>query len=330
MADQYGVDLGNVLSRAEDIQAARIQNQFRPKLLQQQATGNDLANQGAAVGLSDKRRAYNDETHARNLRAAAAGGDTGAMTGLATIDPGGAKQFHDYLDSLDEDKKKQVGETIDKMGKLITYVKGADDPDKAYLKAKELLTPDAQAQMPATWDADWGDATLAQALELKDLVTKNGGKDAPSGYRWEPNGNLAPIPGGPADKKGKGGDSLDTTAANGIRATVAQQFGGEYDPQTGEFSLLDRTQAPRMLEVMAKAQDMLRDDPSITPARAVQDAMKAVPSGDGADDEGAGDADTGNVMAGQPKAIQSQADYDALKSGDTFIDPGDGKTYTKP
>lgn len=321
MADALGIDVGNVLSRAEAIKEARTRNQFLPKslALQQQAAEQGIASN--ALALKTGERNYNDETALRSQRGIALGGLDDPSAGLATISPKAAADFHGYLDSLDEDGKKKVAENIDKFGKLIVYVKGAKDPNEAYVKAKGLLAPEAQAQMPATWDPDWGDATLAQATELKSLLDHNTGKDAPSGYRWMPNGALTYIPGGPADpatKSAAKGGGLDSAIANNIKSTVAMQFGGEFDPQTGEFSLLDKTQANRMIEVMAAAQDLVAEDPSLTPARAVQQAMQA----------GSGNAlsDAGGDL---PKPT-TDAEYAALPSGSKFIDPGDGKTYTKP
>lgn len=320
MADEFGIDLGNVMQRAEQIQAARISNRFAPQQNELDIEGKTIGNEDAALALKARRRAYNDETHARGLRTSAAGGDLDAMNRLATLDPAKAKEFHDYFQGLDEDQQKSVEETLDKIGKMIAYVKNAEDPEAAYLKAKALLTPEAQAKTPATWDPDWGDATLAQAMELNDLIGTGKGEGAPAGYRWTPEGNLAAIKGGPADKSGEAvAGGLDTAAANGIKSTVAMQFGGEYDPQTGEFSLLDRTQAERMLEVMAKAQEIVAKDGAIAPARAVQMAMEEGKEGNAmADTQGEGD---------YPE-ITTQADYDALPSGATYTE--DGVPYTKP
>lgn len=329
MADALGIDVGNVLTRAEAIREARTRNQFLPKSLALQQTAQEQGVQQNALALKTDQRNYNDETALRAQRGIALGGIDDPSAGLATISPDAAAKFHGYLDSLDEDGKKKVAENVDKFGKLIVYVKGAKDPNEAYIKAKGLLAPDAQKQMPATWDPDWGDATLAQATELKSLIDHNTGKDAPSGYRWMPNGSLTFIPGGPADpatiSSKKGGSGLDSAIANNIKSTVAMQFGGEFDPQTGEFSLLDKTQANRMIEVMAAAQDLVSADPSLTPARAVQQAMKA-----GGADTGDG---SGNAMAGAGGDVakpMTDADYAALPSGSKFIDPGDGRTYTKP
>jgi hypothetical protein len=42
-------------------------------------------------------------------------------------------------------------------------------------------------------------------------------EDAPSGYRWAPNGTLAPIPGGPADPKGAKGSATNRKAEADLR-----------------------------------------------------------------------------------------------------------------
>lgn len=75
---------------------------------------------------------------------------------------------------------------------------------------------------------------------LNDLVEKQkptGGRgQAPSGYRWTPEGNLAPIPGGPANKP----EGLSETARYRTEDTMRAQFERLISPLETELSQIGK------------------------------------------------------------------------------------------
>lgn len=278
MADEYGIDLGNVFARAEDIKAARIRNKFAEKDAALAQQGTVLQNEMAAINLQQAQREEADTMTARNARgvAARAAGLPAADVALVTIGPAKAQELRTFFENLDESKRDSYLQNVEDLGKAAAYVKTAKDPEAAFLEVKSLLPKEVQAAWPATYDPGYIDLTVAQALEVKDILGKKatGQGDAPSGYEWLPDGSgLKPIKGGPHDKPGEGG-GIETAAANGIKSTVAMAFGGTYDPVTEQFAITDPSQANRMIDVIALAQEKLIANPSMAPGRAVQMALQ--------------------------------------------------------
>lgn len=278
MADEFGIDVGNVLARVEDIKAARIRNKFAPKDAELAQQANVMQNDMAALQLQQARRAEGDIMTERGARgdAAKAAGLPAPQAALVTINPAKAQELSTFFNNLDEDQRKTYAQNVEDMGKAAAYIKTSKDPEAAFLEVKGMLSPELQKKLPATYDADFVDMALAQALEVKDILSGGGGKksDAPSGYEWNPDGSLKPIKGGPHDPATKTGGGLETAAANGIRSTVALAFGGEFNPATGEFSVMDPNEASQMIDVIALAQEKMIANPSLAPGRAVEQALK--------------------------------------------------------
>lgn len=287
MADKFGFSLGNVLSQAEQIARARIENKFAPRRMQLAEEAAVTGNAAAALQLGETRRRLGEDAMIRDARAgvvAAQPGLTDQERTLITLSPNEADELRDTFDQLDEKGRKALADNIEQIGQAAAYIKASPNPEQAYLDVKGMLPEDIQAQMPPQYREQDVDAWLAQATEFNELITEMKGNtedrpNPPSGYRWTAGGGLAFIPGGPQDPATKGGGGLDTTAANGIRSTVALAYGGEYNPTTGEFSLLDPEEAAQMIEVVARAQEIVAEDNSIAPGRAVQMALQEVGKG---------------------------------------------------
>lgn len=327
MANEFGIDAGNVLSRAEEIAAARIRNKFLPKALELEQQAAVRGNAMGDIQLAEAQRGFGDENAMRGVRqtlASEAGLPPTEVSGV-TISPQQTAQLKTYISARSEEEVANIVGNLDKTGKAAAYIKSAKDPAKAYLEVKGMLPAEIQKQMPAEYDPEWADATLAHVTEATEIInsisaSKDEKKDAPSGYEWDADGkSLRPIKGGPHDPSAKGAGGLETAAANGIRSTVALAFDGEYDPQTGEFSLLDPTQANRMVEAVARAQEIAIANPGMAPGRAVSQALAEVGV---ASDPGA----SPDEAVAKPT---TQAEFDALPKGAKFIDPDDGKTYVK-
>ena len=257
MADQYGFDLANVLANAEDIRGARLRNR-----LGMEAADRDAAARGEVANVMSSMG--------------------GPLSGLAAIDPERAGQLQTFIGNLKGEERANYERAIDQAGRALAFVKTSDDPEAAYQVVLGQLPEDIRSKAPPTYDAQWVDMQLAQAQSVNDIL-KGGATafdatdGAPSGYAWaDPGkGSLKPIPGGPKDPAAAGGEvgALEVGIANAIRSTVVQQFGGTYDPMTGEFAFGDPSQSGRALEVMALAEDFAAKGDN--PANAVKKAFAA-------------------------------------------------------
>jgi hypothetical protein len=272
MADRYGVNLGNVLSAAEDIRRARIENKFRPRSLELAQQGAETGNALEEIRLQEAERGYRDETTMRNARGvgARAAGLPAQEVAMATISPSQAQEFKTYFDNLEESDRKKLEQSVDEMGRAAAYVKASEDPEKAYLQIKGMLPKEIQAQMPATYDPDWIDASLAQATEIEDMIATFS-KEAPL-------------------------RELSSADSNAIRAATKDIFGGFVNPLTGETDPLDKETGQAILAVSERAAEIFQANKELGHAQAVKQAFeelkaKGVVGGEG---EGAGTSEPGD------------------------------------
>ncbi len=69
---------------------------------------------------------------------------------------------------------------------------------------------------------------------------------------------------------------LKTEASSSVRGAVASLFGGTFDPITQTIKGLDKGAARRALAVQAEAERLLLEQTEVTPAAAVQSALRAI------------------------------------------------------
>lgn len=175
MANQFGVDLGAAFARAEEIKAARIANQFRPRALELAQTGAEQQNAMGAIQLQQAQQGMTDDNALRAQRETALAGSTAPSAGMAIINPAEAAKFEGYIAGLDEAGKAKVAESIEQMGQAAAWVQSQPDPAAAYKRALELFPPELVKDAPAEYDAQWVDVQLAKALNLKDLLSTSAG-----------------------------------------------------------------------------------------------------------------------------------------------------------
>ena len=69
---------------------------------------------------------------------------------------------------------------------------------------------------------------------------------------------------------------LKTEASSSVRGAVATLFGGTFDPITQTIKGLDKNASRRALAVQAEAERLLLEQTEVTPAAAVQSALKTI------------------------------------------------------
>ena len=98
------------------------------------------------------------------------------------------------------------------------------------------------------------------------------GDNAPSGYRWNKDGSLSSIKGGPGDKQSTT-EPFGASDTNAIRGLVTTAFGGVYDPVSGNISGLKSEDARNLNRVAAKASAIYKATPGLSHAEAVEQAF---------------------------------------------------------
>lgn len=245
MASPYGIDLGNVLGKAEDITAARIKNR--------------LANQQ----LKDTEALREERT---NVLASSAS----PLAGMAAIDPTSAIEVGNFLSGLEDDEREILDRNINEIGQMAAWVLAGTEEEREdrYQQVRGSVSEDIRQNMPGTYDEKWVKLNLAKAQSIADILKDPGASSeilldgAPSGWRWTDatKTKLTFTPGGPNDPAVKGEDggaALEPSVSNAIRNATATQFDGIFNPTTGEFSVMDPTKAPTMLKVAARAEELV-------------------------------------------------------------------------
>lgn len=148
MADAFGIDISNVLSNAEAIRAARINNTL-------------------------SQNAMDDQAEARRLTPAALGGDQAATQSLFALDPQRAAQVTQYIGGLDAQKREALARQTDEIGRAAAYVLSSDDPELAYQQVRGMLTPELQKSMPPVFDPQWTELQLANASSIDQILSRN-------------------------------------------------------------------------------------------------------------------------------------------------------------
>jgi len=220
MADEFGIDLGNVLGKVEEIRNARIRNRLGETQLA-------------------------DADAAKAARAQAIGGDVqGGLSSLAAIDPTQATQLQTYFSGLDDTQKAAAAANIDQIGRAAAYVLSSDDPELAYQQVRGMITdPKVQQSMPATFDQGWVELQLANASSIDDILKRGAPAErdlttvAP-GSTVIDNATGQPVYTAPPK------DAAPTTAATALGKLKADLDAGFIDQPTYDAAVLKQNALP--------------------------------------------------------------------------------------
>lgn len=113
MADQFGINLGEVYANVDAIQTAKLRNQ----LLQGQ--------------MSDANMARQDRNTLRSVAPAAMRGDANALSTYAGIDPEGAMRLQSWAEGQDEKQKAKSTERIEYAGNVLNFVMNMPEEQQA-------------------------------------------------------------------------------------------------------------------------------------------------------------------------------------------------------
>lgn len=156
MANQYGIDLGEVYRTSEAVKSSR-ENRANNALL--------MKWKGEDRGKAEARA-----TKLNELRGAAATGDRQAMTNLVTFDPDEGAKMIDAFSKMDENQRAQAKDSIDKAGRIAAYVLQSENPEAAYQQALQFFPQELAKTMPQQYDPQFMQMQLARSQELDQLL----------------------------------------------------------------------------------------------------------------------------------------------------------------
>lgn len=218
MANQYGINLGEVYRTAEAVKGSRQQRKQSNQLMEWQEADRDLATE-------QRRQAGERENMLAPIRQQAAAGDPAAQRQLIALSPDEGVQITEAVAKMDDRQRKAVQENVDMMGRLSAFILNAENPEQAFARVRNSVPDEMRRQMPDRYDQDWVMMELARAQEvdqlLKDQVLTIGGEDV----------------------RVRGGVDTERTPSNALVTAQARASGEDTGPKSADESLMYRQSA---------------------------------------------------------------------------------------
>lgn len=156
MANQYGIDMGNVLSTVESVKNSRQARQNNDTKMDWAKEDRDIARQRSKT--------------LNVLRSEASTGDQAAVSALVSFDPKEAEKVISSIKGMDDMQRKQVKDNVDQIGRMSAFVLQAEDPESAYQLVMQNLPEETRQGMPENFDPNFVQMQLAKAKELDQLL----------------------------------------------------------------------------------------------------------------------------------------------------------------
>ena len=268
MANQFGIDLGQVFRTTEAVKGSRLQRKTNQFSL-------DSAKE-------DRENARQRGQTLNQLRSrVSAGGDDGrqAERELIALAPEEAVQVQEAFANMDDRQRKQAKENVDTLGRVSAFILEGGTPEEQqqrYQRARESLAPEIAANMPEQYDPNFVQMRLARARELDDLL-KNpekitfGGEDRlfRDGKEIESTTSNALL------KRRAGGSGTDFKSSdeNLMFRQAAELLGGIFDQQ-GNLQNLNPENRSRVQAITTRAAELFQSGNAQSRSDAVTQAAR--------------------------------------------------------
>tara|TARA_R110001599_G_scaffold173340_2_gene365164 strand:- start:15896 stop:17152 length:1257 start_codon:yes stop_codon:yes gene_type:complete len=166
MANQYGIDMGEVYRTTEQVKGARTQNKMNALTLGEQE--RVIAERPAKEAAAAQR-----QNQLLELRTQASTGDSGAQQQLLSIDPDGGPKFIEAVNKMDDRQIAAAKQSVEEIGQLSATLLQMPDQDKAadlYSQFRSTLSPEQQAKMPEQFNSQFLEVSLAKATPMMKLL----------------------------------------------------------------------------------------------------------------------------------------------------------------
>lgn len=269
MANQFGIDMGQVYRTTEAVKGSR-----------QQRKSNELQ----LDWKKEDRESARQRTQTLNqLRSrVGAGGEDGrqAERELISIAPEEAAQVQEAFSNMDERERKQMAERVETLGRMNAFIlQGGtqEEQQRRYQTARQNVGPELAAKMPEEYDPNFVQMGLARARELDDLLQNPdkitfGGED-----RLYKDGQLVESTTSNALLKQQAGGSdggMKSSDESLMYRQVAAMYGGIVDPKTNQIRNLTRSQAGKVQAISSEAARLFQTGEATTRSGAVAMAAR--------------------------------------------------------
>lgn len=254
MADQYGINMNNVLNAHRAGEKRRDEREAK----------NAARTRNALLA---------------NLRLGATNGDQNSMQSLMVIAPDEAQQLMTVMEKMDEKQKAKLQQATESMGRIAASILTSENPSEAYNQFRESM-PDMAKDMPTEYNESYVQLQLARARELDDILQN------PSKITFGQNDELwkdgqrvdSTTSQNALNQQAKANEPFQPASAdeNAMYRQSVELFGGLFDAQ-GNIQSLDPELRTRAQEVARLASRMFMDGGGqMTRSEAVSQAYQQV------------------------------------------------------
>lgn len=242
MANQFGVDLGQHYSNVENVKSSR---QAR------------AANALAMDWKKEDRQAARVRAQTLNgLRQDVNAGKEGAVGNLIAFDPEEAQQVLTAYSKMDERQREQMKDHVDKSGKMAAFVLQSEDPEQAYQRVLQNVSPEIRKGMPDQYDPQFMQMSLARARELDQMLENPEQITFGSEDRLYKDGQM--VESAPSNAllksqaSGSGDGGMKSSDESLMYRQTAELFGGIFD-EDGKLQNLEPDTRNKVQAVAAEA-----------------------------------------------------------------------------
>lgn len=268
MANQFGIDMGEVYRTTEAVKGSRQQRKANALALDWKKEDREIARQRGQT-LNQLRSRV------------AAGGEDGrqAERELIAFAPEEATQVQEAFKNMDERQRKQMEENVETLGRVSTFIlQGGTPAEQAqrYQRARQNLAPEIAANMPEEYDPNFVQMGLARARELDDML-KNpeqitfGGEDRlyKDGQMIESTTSNALL----KENAGGSGTDFKSSDENLMFRQAAELLGGIFDQQ-GNLQNLNPENRSKVQAITTRAAQLYSQGQAETRSAAVTQAAR--------------------------------------------------------
>lgn len=167
-ANQYGINMAEILGAVESIKGARTNNRLAEINLQE--TERKVKEAPAARAAEEKRKNLLAQT-----RQQASTGNEEAQRQLLALDPEGAPKFIEAISTMDQKKREQVKQNVEQIGQMSAYVLQGKDPieqQRRYGLVYNSLPEETRMGMPAPeqYDPAFVELSLSKATTMDQML----------------------------------------------------------------------------------------------------------------------------------------------------------------
>ena len=263
MANQYGIDLGEVYRTSEAIKGARTQNRLNDIRLNE--TEREIAQRPARQNMLNQ------------ARSGAVSGNESAQQQLLVLDPEGGPKFLEAVSKMDQRRLDNTKKIIDETGRLSAYVlqgNNEEEKQRRYQIMYKGVSPEIQKTLPSEYNQQFLELSMAKATAMDKILEspksiRLGDQDIL--YKGGKEIERADIP----QKDGSGGGigSLKSADESLMYRQSAELLGGIFDQQ-GNITNLDPMVRSKIQAIATRATNIFKEKGNVTRSEAVKMAAK--------------------------------------------------------